>query len=864
MSLVVCLSGFSQKQKEALQRSAESLGFSVDPHLTSNVDVLVCASVTTKCRVARLKGFAVCTKEWLVRSPKTSPKLFPLPALAGLLVSLTGFQANERDILSRLLERHGATYSPDLTKQCTHLIVANTTSDQSKKVEYALKWKLLVVSSKWIYAIDSKNAWIDESHYGLFDSVPPISRGDQGSEESQPAESSTAEPSKSIAIKQSMLDSKFISMESSFPVLHIAATAQTQASSKENHPESQGVFCGMHFASVGFPPEKRQCLEKELAAQGASVMGEYVWKLSNPEILYIVVEFGGPIGGEKVVTDLWIEKCMEDAQLVDPESSVVYTPLNIDTPVPGAERLFFGITGYDSLDRLHICGLCEVLGAKISEKFSKQNTHLICKPLPDGSYDKSSQKYIKALEWGIKIISGEDVFAFAKTGIFSDICVAKQKPGRIEFDTRDVLSDLQDAKNSLQSPKNRRTTASRNEGKAIDSPLVASFSKNLEMAVQGCQTPRDAAAGSAGGVNRRSSARLANTFPDISTLPQTGVINVNTELPMEKSFARTESSSVERRIFGMSTQMVDDLFDSAIHEPAATETAKRPFPISPSEAKSAFKIPPPLVASGEEYSLGLVYNDPEEASAKRKLIESAQSSSKKQKPDAVIKYFMISGVSGSARSSLSQAIKKLGGVLLEGDGWDSLCTHLICAKPTKTEKCLAACASGSWMLSPSYIQDSQKENRFLRESLYEWSAALDVSAMAVGKERDCIEAGSRWRIKLENYIQDGKRLKGSFQSWIVLLVVNTKKQQGFIKVLEAGLATVHTKRLANVEYTHCFVEAKNVKEKRLEEAMGLEEANVPILDTSYISDFLQMNPIPAITLPQYRVNFTKRPKGRDR
>lgn len=71
--------------------------------------------------------------------------------------------------------------------------------------------------------------------------------------------------------------------------------------------------------------------------------------------------------------------------------------------------------------------------------------------------------------------------------------------------------------------------------------------------------------------------------------------------------------------------------------------------------------------------------------------------------------------------------------------------------------------------------------------------------MAVGKERDCIEAGSRWRIKLENYIQDGKRLKGSFQSWIVLLVVNTKKQQGFIKVLEAGLATVHTKRLANVE-----------------------------------------------------------------
>jgi hypothetical protein len=107
------------------------------------------------------------------------------------------------------------------------------------------------------------------------------------------------------------------------------------------------------------------------------------------------------------------------------------------------------------------------------------------------------------------------------------------------------------------------------------------------------------------------------------------------------------------------------------------------------------------------------------------------------------------------------------------------------------EKCLAACASGSWMLSPSYLEESEKENRFLAETGFEWSAARDSAAMAVGKDRECIEAGSRWRIKLQNYMRNGKQ-RGSFQNWVVLLVVDEKKKKGFVSVLEAGLATVYT------------------------------------------------------------------------
>jgi hypothetical protein len=109
---------------------------------------------------------------------------------------------------------------------------------------------------------------------------------------------------------------------------------------------------------------------------------------------------------------------------------------------------------------------------------------------------------------------------------------------------------------------------------------------------------------------------------------------------------------------------------------------KRPFPKSPTSSSNTFKIPPPVSA----HTRGLAYVDPEEASAKRKLFENVGSSSKKAKTecDDDVKRFMISGVSASSRSALCVIIKKLGGMILECDGWDQRCSHLICAKPSKT------------------------------------------------------------------------------------------------------------------------------------------------------------------------------------
>lgn len=112
------------------------------------------------------------------------------------------------------------------------------------------------------------------------------------------------------------------------------------------------------------------------------------------------------------------------------------------------------------------------------------------------------------------------------------------------------------------------------------------------------------------------------------------------------------------------------------------------------------------------------------------------------------------------------------------------------------------------MISPNYLLECDKENRFLSETMFEWSAKNDSAAWNVGKNRESIEAGARWRIKLQNYMGLGKR-RGSFQNWSVLLVVDAKKKRGFLKVLQAGLATVYTEKsdTLNVQAfsSHCNV-----------------------------------------------------------
>ena len=78
------------------------------------------------------------------------------------------------------------------------------------------------------------------------------------------------------------------------------------------------------------------------------------------------------------------------------------------------------------------------------------------------------------------------------------------------------------------------------------------------------------------------------------------------------------------------------------------------------------------------------------------------------------KVFMLSGINGDAEKALLfDAIEAMGGEYIDSIQLNPQATHLLVKTPTKNEKYYGCCATGKFILHPSYILDSLKSRRYL-------------------------------------------------------------------------------------------------------------------------------------------------------
>uniref|UniRef100_A0A8C9FJK4 BRCT domain-containing protein n=1 Tax=Pavo cristatus TaxID=9049 RepID=A0A8C9FJK4_PAVCR len=91
------------------------------------------------------------------------------------------------------------------------------------------------------------------------------------------------------------------------------------------------------------------------------------------------------------------------------------------------------------------------------------------------------------------------------------------------------------------------------------------------------------------------------------------------------------------------------------------------------------------------------------------------------------------------------------------------CTHLIAKKLCKSEKFLAACAAGKWILTKEYIINSAESGRWLDETTYEWGYKIEKDTHYSPQMQS---APKRWRKELENSCAPG-----AFHRWKVILAV---------------------------------------------------------------------------------------------
>ncbi|KAK0140446.1 SMC5-SMC6 complex localization factor protein 1 [Merluccius polli] len=143
--------------------------------------------------------------------------------------------------------------------------------------------------------------------------------------------------------------------------------------------------------------------------------------------------------------------------------------------------------------------------------------------------------------------------------------------------------------------------------------------------------------------------------------------------------------------------------------------------------------------------------------------------------------FQISGIKiVTQKKKVIHGILKLGGKYVGGSAYQQNGTHLIVFSGfLKSEKFLAACAAGKWVLTPQYVFDSVKRGSWLPEEPYE--VAMSHSSPAA------YNPVRRWREKVAS-----GSLPGAFHDWKVLLIVaDPLRRVMFKRLLKAGKAKVY-------------------------------------------------------------------------
>ncbi|XP_050185262.1 SMC5-SMC6 complex localization factor protein 1 isoform X2 [Myiozetetes cayanensis] len=159
----------------------------------------------------------------------------------------------------------------------------------------------------------------------------------------------------------------------------------------------------------------------------------------------------------------------------------------------------------------------------------------------------------------------------------------------------------------------------------------------------------------------------------------------------------------------------------------------------------------------------------------------------------------ITGFKKNEKKALLKCLFKLNCVFIDSKKYRN-CTHLVAKKLCKSEKVLAACAAGKWVLTKEYIINSAESGRWLDETTYEWGYEIEKDTHYSPQMQS---APKRWREELTF-----SSAPGAFHRWKVVLPVKEgdKRMASIRRVLQAGKATICSSHNAEHSITHVFID----------------------------------------------------------
>ncbi|KJK68612.1 twin BRCT domain protein [Aspergillus parasiticus SU-1] len=323
---------------------------------------------------------------------------YKFPTFAGLCICITGFEDMAfRNYIQDTAVVHGAEFRKDLTKQVTHLVARDT---ESQKYKFATQWNIKVITVKWFTDSIERGMVLEETLYhplvpeeqqgaGAWNRAQPTPRekdpGNESSSNPRPRKlrriasaklvdqnegiwgdivgtgsrgSQQKDDSQLLAKRASMVqEAKSFASETTFAEAFEQGNDKIQKhrqESSETTSHRDGFLDGCYFFIHGFSAKQTNVLRQHLSFNGAQLVSS-LGEFSRPDIpkrghgLYTIVPYKMPraqvpstddLAFEcEIVTDMWLERCLDAKALVPPESHIANTPIP-RIPIPGKARRY--------------------------------------------------------------------------------------------------------------------------------------------------------------------------------------------------------------------------------------------------------------------------------------------------------------------------------------------------------------------------------------------------------------------------------------------------------------------------------------------------------------------------------------------
>ncbi|KAI8229434.1 S-M checkpoint control protein rad4 [Colletotrichum sp. SAR 10_96] len=379
-----------------------------------------------------------------------------------LLLCMTGFDdPDERNQIIERIQANGGTYTGDLTKRVSHLIVHKP---EGKKFKAARNWGIRTVSLAWLDQTVERGLILDEQ---CFDpALPPEEQGQGAWNKVNPRRVSLGKRSRSGVVEggqrklRKTASMKLSSQRESLwgDILGSKPTGESSAPDRSERIEVQdsgihdamvqpapdaGIFSMCYFFMTGFEPWKTKILAETIGSLGGKTCNLFEEMIADPRArprhrFLIVPQESQPsthyqvpsahVDKIQIVTEFFIERCLHNKELCDPDGHVLGRPFPV-FPISGFEDLSICTAGFTGIDLLHVEKAIKQIGAKYAARLNETTSVLVCKSITD----TRKEKLKFAFENDVPIVGSDWLWECITTGfnapvrtfMFSEI---KQNP----------------------------------------------------------------------------------------------------------------------------------------------------------------------------------------------------------------------------------------------------------------------------------------------------------------------------------------------------------------------------------------------------------------------------------------------------